>query len=353
MPFSKNPRKCDKLANYELLPGGHIVSCEICSNALLAEYHLWLKIRRRCHSPNDKNYYCYGAKGISMCPEWRTSFAEFYNYIGPQPSDDYTLKRLDIRKDYEPGNVSWRKIGEPRNPDVVPKYLRSEYNIWEGIVQRCCNEKCDAWDKYGGRGITICDRWRNSSDAFLEDMGPRPSKFHSVDRIDVNGNYEPSNCRWATQKEQMRNMRRNVHIEYQGRKMTIAEFSELTDVTQKTMYQRIKDGITGEALIAPNHKTKTYYLNGKEYTTRELAQLSTVPRATITLRLSDGWDVEKAVFQPTQGSMVYEYEGLWITIREMSEKTGISYNVLQTRIRKGDTGSDVYRPIHAPKKNGK
>src|SRR5690606_36633953 len=82
-----------------------------------------------------------------------------------------------------------------------------EYHIWENMIQRCTNPNHLAFGYYGGRGITVCDRWRNDFTAFINDMGPRPSNCYSVDRIDVNKGYEPGNCRWATRETQMRNTR--------------------------------------------------------------------------------------------------------------------------------------------------
>lgn len=82
---------------------------------------------------------------------------------------------------------------------------RPEYEAWHAMKQRCLNPKHKSYHRYGGRGITICDRWRDSFEAFLADMGPRPSADLSIDRIDNDGNYEPSNCRWTTRQVQMSN----------------------------------------------------------------------------------------------------------------------------------------------------
>ena len=87
-------------------------------------------------------------------------------------------------------------------------YRSPEYRAWIAMKGRCYNPATTRFAYYGGRGVSVCDRWRHSFSDFLADMGPRPSPDHSVDRIDANGHYEPTNCRWATRAEQHANMRK-------------------------------------------------------------------------------------------------------------------------------------------------
>jgi len=126
-----------------------------------------------------------------------------------------------------------------------------EHRTWMSMRDRCRNPKAAHYDCYGGRGITVCERWINSFENFYEDMGPRPSSRHSIDRIDVNGHYEPGNCRWATIAEQRRNTRTNTIVQYLGRDMCIAEAAELSGISQYTLSMRIRRGWDSSRLFAP------------------------------------------------------------------------------------------------------
>lgn len=115
----------------------------------------------------------------------------------------------------------------------------AEYLIWSGMLDRCLNPRNKAYKNYGGRGVAVCDEWRSDFAAFFSDVGSRPSPCHSIDRIDVNGNYEPNNVRWATPKQQARNKRKSRVIFVFGEKMSLAEAAEKYGINPASLKYRI------------------------------------------------------------------------------------------------------------------
>lgn len=113
----------------------------------------------------------------------------------------------------------------------------TEYRIWSAMKRRCYNQNCPAFPDYGGRGILVCDRWRNSFESFYEDMGSRPSGM-TLDRIDNDGNYEPGNCRWATRITQANNARSNVKVMFDGKQMTLSDACRASGVPMTTVVTR-------------------------------------------------------------------------------------------------------------------
>lgn len=117
-----------------------------------------------------------------------------------------------------------------------------ECHVWNHIKTRCENLNIKGAKYYSAKGITMCDRWRYSFENFLSDMGERPGPKYSIDRIDSNGNYEPSNCRWATAIEQANNMSSNHIVEFDGASYTIANLARKFDVNYSVFYRRLRDG---------------------------------------------------------------------------------------------------------------
>lgn len=116
-----------------------------------------------------------------------------------------------------------------------------EYDAWKSMLRRCYDPRTERYPVYGGRGIRVCERWRDGFENFLADIGFAPSQSHSIDRIDVNGDYEPQNCRWATPKEQSRNTSRNIRLTLNGQTKTLAEWAEGSQLRYRTIHRRVME----------------------------------------------------------------------------------------------------------------
>lgn len=142
-------------------------------------------------------------------------------------------------------------------------WTSKEYRSWQCIRQRCYNPNHHNYKLYGARGIVVCDSWRDSFESFFEDMGYAPSKNHTIDRIEVNGNYEKSNCRWATMKEQSNNKRNNTYLTFKGETLTQKQWCERLGLKESTVHNRLLDGMSVEEALtkpvrlrSPNLKTQ-------------------------------------------------------------------------------------------------
>jgi len=148
------------------------------------------------------------------------------------------------------GTAGCKRSGNPGRPQKSNDYHRTRKS-WKSMVDRCINPKNISFHRYGGKGIKVCPRWLNSFYAFVSDLGYRPDGT-SIDRIDGNGNYEPSNCRWATRKEQARNHSNAAKVTHKDRSFSYAEWSEITGIPARTIRYRIK-----EAGMSPEQALKS------------------------------------------------------------------------------------------------
>lgn len=171
------------------------------------------------------------------------------------------------------------------------------YRIWSQMKARCSQVSNKSYASYGGRGIKVCDRWM-SFENFYADMGA-PKEGLSLDRINNHGNYEPSNCRWATQSQQCRNKRDNRLISLNGETRCLNDWAEKAGIKQSTLARRLDSGWpVADALSRPlgvAHYHKLIQFNGEAMGLKQWADRVGISKSTLKTRLLRGWTMERAL----------------------------------------------------------
>jgi hypothetical protein len=166
------------------------------------------------------------------------------------------------------GANGWKKHGHTTATTVSPTY-----SSWKGMLTRCYNKNLPYYRLYGGRGICVCKKWHEFKN-FLKDMGVRPPGKYSLDRIDNNGNYEPSNCRWATTVEQAQNTRRNKFLTYKGITVCKAEWARRLGIAHSTLRDVLNyHGTIAKYVASKKKRIKRFTYKGKTKTVPEWAKL--------------------------------------------------------------------------------
>lgn len=234
----------------------------------------------------------------------------------------------------------------------------SGYSSYLAMIHRCHNPEREAYPNYGGRGIKVCDRWRENFLYFFSDMGPRPTdekypsgySIWSIDRIDNNGNYEPDNCRWANRVEQANNKSDNIMIDG----VTIAELSRKTGMKACTLYYRINNHpeLSKDEILTLNTKelikAKAYEWKGKIRTINEIAKLERVTSGFLWGRITRGMSIEEAITTPKDTGLLVSFQGVTMTIRQWSillGKHSVSSATMRNRFHKGYSPIEIIRPI--------
>jgi hypothetical protein len=173
------------------------------------------------------------------------------------------------------------------------------YRTWVMMRQRCLNPNAIGYKNYGGRGIKICKRW-NDFENFAKDVGVPPSSKHTLDRFpNKNGDYEPSNFRWATWKEQQRNKRDNKTVSYKGETKTVAEWSDITGIEYSTIHRRLSNEWKLDDVFnrAVREVERVISFNGDSLTIKQWSKKLGVSKSTLNSRLYKGWPLDKVFYK--------------------------------------------------------
>lgn len=183
------------------------------------------------------------------------------------------------------------------------------YRIWVQMRRRCRDPRSSSFCRYGAIGITVCDRWLNSFENFIADMGECPEGM-SIERKENSIGYTPDNCKWATSEEQNNNRSNNVYLEHDGRRLTVRQWSRELGISGSTLHGRLRKGLSVSEILAPPQFTK---------------------------------GVRKSRYAKTQTRI--ERDGKRISIRQAALNAGLNYKTVNQRIRSGCSIDAALSPI--------
>lgn len=240
--------------------------------------------------------------------------------------------------------IACRAAGNRQGSMRAWRAKNPEFVSYASMKQRCLNPKNPAYHRYGGRGITICEQWLGDDGwpQFLKDMGRKPTLNHSIERKNNNLGYSPDNCKWATKGEQQNNREVSVKIAWRGETFTVTEWARKLGITPASLTKRLnsKGWTLDEALTEPSQAAnigKLYSFNGQEKTLSEWSEVVGVASNTLAVRLWKGWNIERALTQPTTDprTKLYSYQGESLPLTEWAERLGVSKKTLENRVNMG------------------
>lgn len=233
------------------------------------------------------------------------------------------------------------------------------YRIWRGIKDRCCNERCAQYHRYGGRGIQICETWRNSFQAFYDDMGDVPESKHSIERIDNDRGYCKSNCRWASMREQSRNKCNTHRLTFKGKTRSLSEWADKLKIPDHRIRQRINRGWSvSRALTVPSlYSTRTVIeFDGRSLTIGQWARHINIHHSTLLSRLREGWSVHRSLKSPLckQASpRMLTFNGRTLSAAEWSRILPIGHATILSRLKRGWTAERTLGTVARAYASGK
>jgi hypothetical protein len=216
------------------------------------------------------------------------------------------------------------------------------YIVWQNMRCRCENPTDKSFPNYGGRGIRVCERWQVFEN-FRDDMLGTYQPALQIERVNNHGNYEPSNCRWASRKEECRNRRSNVLIDTPWGRVTVAEAAERSGVGYTTVLRRVHAGWAPDRLLELPDDNRLIPTPWGSLTVTEAACRSGVHPRTLATRVALGWH-EDRLFKQVPASRLIETPWGLLTVAEAAKRSGVGYVTLRLRLRVGWPADRLFMP---------
>lgn len=262
-------------------------------------YLIWKSIRQKCQNPNNRAYKTFGAKGLYFYPEWE-DFDVFSDWsLSHGYHDHLSLVRYDESKSYTPDNCFFSQKFQTHG--LSHSRL---YNQWRMMINRCTCPSHKSYADYGGRGISVCDEWKTFVNYKEWALSHGYNDSLTIDRIDVDGNYEPSNCRFADMITQCNNRRSSKFLTYQGKTLSQSQWARELGLSRSVIHGRVKRGLPVEEILrtekhahrGENHHQKLITFNGVTMNQKQWAEKIGISPQSISRRLKT-MSVEQALTQ--------------------------------------------------------
>ena len=206
--------------------------------------------------PTDLTGQKFGTQTVLGRSDRRDSHGRHFWNVECECGRVHAVTARDLKRSKSCGCLTRQLISESNRSHGMTKH--PAYGVWHSMVQRCTEPTHRAWKNYGGRGITVCERWLHSFENFWADMGTSYEQGLDLDRRDNDAGYSPENCRWVTRKVNCRNKRASRYVETSLGRMTVAELSEKTGIGVTTLLYRVDHGVTGDCLLTPPNVTNRF-----------------------------------------------------------------------------------------------
>jgi DNA-binding XRE family transcriptional regulator len=263
-------------------------------------YKLWKSTRQKCQNPSNKSYKSFGGKGIFFYDDWN-DFDVFSDWA---LDNDYakgkTIELIDKNASFSPENCFFSSRFQHHGMSQSRLYKE-----WRGMLLRCTTPSHKSYKDYGGRGISVCTQWHEFPNFQEWALANGYNDNLTIDRIDVNGNYEPSNCRFTDIITQCNNRRSSKFITYQGKTMSQAQWARELGISRGIITQRAKRNLPVNEILrtekhahrGEKHRQNLITFNGITMNQKQWAERVGVSPTTLGRRLKE-WGIERALTQP-------------------------------------------------------